>query len=339
MVSTTSNYISKIQQNYPAAGEDNDSQGFRDNFKNIALALNSANTDINTLHLGSVSLIKTNNFNNNVIQQAVFQDCAVLSLDNSTVVADGDVVIDYRAGSYQKFQVSGGTHQFTVENWPGSNMAGSMIVSVTTSSTATTYIDFGATNLINLGSNTLPVAASKTGPSVFELWNDGDAGTLYVKELGSSAVTQSLSATSVGQTNVTTATAVTLVQQVISTQGTEPLLIWTSCLVAGAHITTNTLHDYTIDGIFWNNNANNAGVTLTVDFVDSTNPSTIVTSTTMTYAVSVIKGQSTQVAAQTAISVDRIPAGTYVARMRAQSTGPEAVSARSSTLTILETRR
>ena len=33
--STASNFISKINQNFPVGGRDNNTQGFRDNFKNI----------------------------------------------------------------------------------------------------------------------------------------------------------------------------------------------------------------------------------------------------------------------------------------------------------------
>lgn len=57
MSSTTSNYISQIQQNYPIAGEGNSSQGFRDNFKNIALALGTTNTDVEHLRAEYLSTL------------------------------------------------------------------------------------------------------------------------------------------------------------------------------------------------------------------------------------------------------------------------------------------
>ena len=49
MSSTVSNYINKIDQAYPIAGQDNDSQGFRDNFKNIYQALYYTDQDITLL--------------------------------------------------------------------------------------------------------------------------------------------------------------------------------------------------------------------------------------------------------------------------------------------------
>lgn len=38
-----------INVNYPVPGQDNDSQGFRDNFFNLRAALNTAKTEITTL--------------------------------------------------------------------------------------------------------------------------------------------------------------------------------------------------------------------------------------------------------------------------------------------------
>jgi len=51
MISTITNYSDNIDTLYPISGQDNDSQGFRDNFTNIRQALNNAANEINTLSL------------------------------------------------------------------------------------------------------------------------------------------------------------------------------------------------------------------------------------------------------------------------------------------------
>ena len=51
MISTITNYSNSINALYPISGQDNDSQGFRDNFSNIKQALTNAATEINTLGL------------------------------------------------------------------------------------------------------------------------------------------------------------------------------------------------------------------------------------------------------------------------------------------------
>lgn len=51
MTTTSTQYITAIDNHYPVAGRDNDSQGFRDNFSNIKLAFDVINSDIDSLSL------------------------------------------------------------------------------------------------------------------------------------------------------------------------------------------------------------------------------------------------------------------------------------------------
>jgi hypothetical protein len=51
MISTITNYSHNIDTLFPVPGQDNDSQGFRDNFANIKQSLNIAATEINNLSL------------------------------------------------------------------------------------------------------------------------------------------------------------------------------------------------------------------------------------------------------------------------------------------------
>lgn len=184
--STASTYIRNIDQAYPVAGQDNDSQGFRDNFKNIQQALTYSDQDIADLQLSSVSLTKDNDFGNHLIKQAQFQDCSLVIFDDTQTVQAGDVVVDYTKGSYQKFVVGSGNHNFTFNNWPnGGNQSGSVILSISTASTVATYLNFNDISLINLGPNTLPVLVSDNKPQIFKVWseNNGVANTVFVKQL------------------------------------------------------------------------------------------------------------------------------------------------------------
>lgn len=183
MASTTSNYISKIKQDYPTAGVDNDSQGFRDNFKNISLALNSADTDISDLKLNSIRLNQTNDFGNNLIKQAQFQDCSVYVFDDTAVAKTGDVAVDYREGSYQKFKLESGSHTLSFTNWPGDNKSGSVIISVTTSSAYDTFVNFAATNVVNLSADSFPMKIVGSDPYLFQVTNDGTDENVFVKRL------------------------------------------------------------------------------------------------------------------------------------------------------------
>lgn len=183
MSTTTTNYISKIKQSYPTAGVDNDSQGFRDNFKNISLALTSVNTELDDLVLNSFKLNQTNNFDDNIIQSAALQDCSQIVYDDTVLAKNGDVDVDYRLGSYQKFRLAAGSHNFTISNFPGANRSGSLLLHITTSTTSTTSISFSANTLVNLGTETYPLTLDQNKPYIFELFTDGSENTVFVKKI------------------------------------------------------------------------------------------------------------------------------------------------------------
>ena len=78
MTSSSLDYAKKIDTSYPSAGEDNPSQGFRDNFENIYQALISVADDINYLQQNTVK-----------ISQIIYPDNSPLpKIKTSTEIAD-----------------------------------------------------------------------------------------------------------------------------------------------------------------------------------------------------------------------------------------------------------
>ena len=63
---------SDINELYPVAGADNDSQGFRDNFRLVKTGLATAATEITSLQTTTAKLNASNDFNGNVIREANF---------------------------------------------------------------------------------------------------------------------------------------------------------------------------------------------------------------------------------------------------------------------------
>ena len=61
-----------INELYPIAGADNDSQGFRDNFRLVKTGLATAATEITALDTTRAKLNASNDFNGNVIREANF---------------------------------------------------------------------------------------------------------------------------------------------------------------------------------------------------------------------------------------------------------------------------
>ena len=187
MPTTSSVFYNRINTNYPTPGKDNDSQGFRDNFNNIKLAIQTTDELVNNLSLSIVSTSTTNNFDFNTIKRANFQDCSVNVFDDTQNIRSQAVTVNYSNGSYQKFLISNGTTVFNVINWPTKNtnpdgLAGHIILSITPESTALTKVDFG--NYVPVGETTIPFTFESAVTSFFELWTDDGGSTVYVNQIG-----------------------------------------------------------------------------------------------------------------------------------------------------------
>lgn len=214
MSSTTTNYINKINQNYPSPGVDNDSQGFRDNYKNIYLALNSANDEITDLQTNLVRLNQDNDFGQSLVKQAQFKNCSTFVYDNESVSNAGDLTVDYRNGSYQKISVGQGTHRITVSNWPGDNKSGNLILAISKSSVYDTDVDFLGVNVVNLSSEPLPIKLITGVPVLFEIHSDGTSENLFVRKVNGQILDSITSTTNVNSDSVlgNRVTAVTSLQ-------------------------------------------------------------------------------------------------------------------------------
>ncbi len=104
--STTSdiNYAD-IDETFPVAGEDNDTQTFRDNFDTIKSSLQSAKTDIVDIKTNGACVDVDNDFQTNEISNAVLRNTMFKKfdggiIDNTTAL----LTVDYENGNYQVFR-------------------------------------------------------------------------------------------------------------------------------------------------------------------------------------------------------------------------------------------
>ena len=98
------NYVS-INENFPVAGQDNDTQVFRDNFDTIKTSLRYAKEELEVLQDsadGSARLSLDNNFQGNLIQDAVFKGNKDGFYENGSL--SGNATIYYKNGNYQKIR-------------------------------------------------------------------------------------------------------------------------------------------------------------------------------------------------------------------------------------------
>jgi hypothetical protein len=105
----------QIDEEYPVAGADNNSQGFRDNFTGIKTALNVAAGEITTLQNTTAKLNADNDFNSNKITDALYYNL------RGTVSPAGDVsgTADINTSSFPVHWVTLlANTTLTFTNWP-----------------------------------------------------------------------------------------------------------------------------------------------------------------------------------------------------------------------------
>jgi hypothetical protein len=109
-----------IDAQYPVAGKDNDTQGFRDNFQIIKTALETAKIEINDIQDNRARLDIENNFQGTLLTNGT------LNSSTESFVAVGGVLssqeLSFTNGMYQSVrfaeEAAGATVQFTLSNFP-----------------------------------------------------------------------------------------------------------------------------------------------------------------------------------------------------------------------------
>lgn len=116
-----------IDGSYPVAGQDNNSQGFRDNFTNIKVNFQDAAdelTDLQNKVVLKAALDGTtldNNFNDALLIAAQIQDFAAAKVAISST--SGTISINYSTGHYQTITTSGSI-DLSFVNFPGTGIYG-----------------------------------------------------------------------------------------------------------------------------------------------------------------------------------------------------------------------
>lgn len=105
---------STIDADFPIAGQDNDSQGFRDNFQIIKDGLATAGAEITVLQDNTAKTNDDNDFNGNVIDNAQ-TNRLYGTVYTTTTTALTNISLDN--GQYQDITVSG-NHTVTFTDWP-----------------------------------------------------------------------------------------------------------------------------------------------------------------------------------------------------------------------------
>jgi len=124
-----------IDATYPKAGQDNSSQGFRDNFNGIKNNFTYAKSEIEALQTNKASLNASSDFANNEILRAKFKNTSETVYAHGTV-SSGSITLNHNNGHYQTATITADT-TFAFLNFP-SGALGRMILDLTVSPSAST---------------------------------------------------------------------------------------------------------------------------------------------------------------------------------------------------------
>ena len=183
-----------IDTTYPIAGQDNDSQGFRDNFTNIKTNFQYAEDEISDLQQNVIlkaALTGTtldNDMGGAPIYNATLNGARTtrVSLGNaSTQTIPGTIPIDYTAGAYHSFTLDYNS-SLDFQNWPSAGNGSWVRVIVTVSSTSYTLtlpaaVTLGVTGIQGISANVITFAT--TGTFAFEFTTSNGGTTITVQDL------------------------------------------------------------------------------------------------------------------------------------------------------------
>lgn len=171
-----------IDGTFPVAGQDNDSQGFRDNFTNTKNNFIYTKQEVEDIQAKAI-------FKANLSGTTLDNDMAGAQIKNATLLGSretinalswaGTVDLNFNLGSYQTLTTSGST-TVTFSNWPATGNYAKIILAISVSNVSHTLtvpsaVSVGLTEIAGVSSLTITFDA--TGTYLFE-FSTSDGGTI-----------------------------------------------------------------------------------------------------------------------------------------------------------------
>ena len=194
-----------IDETYPVAGQDNDSQGFRDNFTIIKDNFAFAKSEIETLQDDTAKLNAANTFSYNTQSQTVTKETTKLRED--AVVSTGLVTdVQFTNSNWVEVNVTGTDGTINIQGWPevsesaayaeivfalspntAPNTYVTKFTSENASGTASQVLIDGSSAFSSVDANTASIAISTSASTQYKLvkamtWDRG--GRLFLQYLG-----------------------------------------------------------------------------------------------------------------------------------------------------------
>lgn len=199
----TINY-SGINVNYPVAGQDNDSQGFRDNFSAISGAFSQADASLTGLTTSTAKLNVDNDFLSNGISHAVFKNNVGEYVSNT--MASNPYTVYVNQATYHELALSTSTAvQFNgwpnTTNWTSNQYYASVRLEIVPSQTAATlgfnltfqaavsggkfHFDQEDVGIDINGNGDVFYSSTSTNAQLWDVWTTNGGQDTFIKRVGS----------------------------------------------------------------------------------------------------------------------------------------------------------
>ena len=174
-----------IDGTFPVAGQDNSSQGFRDNFTATKNNFTTAQSEITALQSNKASLNASSDFADNIVSRMKMKDNSEVVYPHGSVNT-GTVTIDHSNGQYQTITI-GGAITFAFTNWAPTGNAGRVTlqaqINTGTALTLPTSVKV-ADNVSGGDGSSKTLTMTNTGLYVFEFISVDAGTTILMHQLG-----------------------------------------------------------------------------------------------------------------------------------------------------------
>jgi len=174
-----------IDGTYPKAGQDNSSQGLRDNFTATKSSFTEAKTEIEALQTNKASLDASSDFADNEVTRAKFKDTSQTIYAHGT--SGGAVTLNHANGHYQTITTNASiTLSFT--NWPASATLGRIVLDITYGLVAHTITIptavIVADNVTGGDGSSDTITITNTGRYLYEFMTPDAGTTILMHQIG-----------------------------------------------------------------------------------------------------------------------------------------------------------
>jgi len=178
-----------IDGTYPVAGQDNSSQGLRDNFTATKNNFTEAKTEIEALQSNKANLNASNDFSGNVVSDAELKDNSETVYAHES--ASGTISLDHENGHYQTLTTTGSvTLEFL--NLPATGKLGRMILDVNVVSTGHTITIPSAVlvsgNVSGGDGSSDTITVPTSGRYLYEFMSPDAGNTILMHQLGNNYI-------------------------------------------------------------------------------------------------------------------------------------------------------